>query len=128
MTNRYGGIAILFLHHQLSHRLTNDVGTSEDDTLLAAGLDVITLQKRDDAKGRGRDEARQTNRHTTYVDGMEAIDILTIVDRLNNLLLIDMLWQRQLHDEAINIVVLVQLIDTGQQFCLRDVSLKTNER
>ena len=128
MANRYCGITILLLHHQLSHRLTNDVRTSEDDTLLAAGLNVITLQKRDDTKRGGRDETRQTNRHTSHVDGMETIDILTIVNRLDDLLLVDMLRQGQLHDEAIDIVVLIQLIDTSQQFCLCDVSLKTNQR
>ena len=59
---------------------------------------------------------------------METIHILTVVDGLDDLLLVDMLGQGQLHDETIDIVVLVQLIDTSQQFSLCDVSLEADER
>ena len=38
---------------------------------------------------------------------METVDILTIVDGLDNLLLVDVLGQGELHDKAVDIVVLV---------------------
>ena len=58
---------------------------------------------------------------------METVDILTIVDGLDDLLLIDMLRQRQLYDEAVDIVVLIQFIHTSQEFGLGDVILKTDK-
>ena len=58
---------------------------------------------------------------------METVDILAIVDSLDNLLLIDVLGQRELYDKSVDIIVLIQFVDTGQQFFLRDVSLKADE-
>ena len=59
---------------------------------------------------------------------METIHVLAIVDGLDDLLLIDMFRQGQLYDETIDIVVLVQLIYTCQEFCFCDISLETDER
>ena len=58
---------------------------------------------------------------------METIDILTIVDSLDNLLLIDVLGQWQLNDESVDIVVLVQFINTCQKLCLCDISLEADQ-
>ena len=41
-----------------------------------------------------------------------------------SLLFWDMFGQRQLHDEAINVLVEIQSLHTGQQICFRDVILK----
>ena len=59
---------------------------------------------------------------------METVDILTVVDGLDNLLLVDMLGQGQLHDETIDIAIAVQAVYTGQQFFLSDVILIADER
>ena len=58
---------------------------------------------------------------------METVDILAVVDGLDDLLLIDMLGQRELHDEAIDIGVLVQFVNTGQKLLFGDVVLKADE-
>ena len=109
------GIAILLLHHQLCHRLADDVGTPQDDTFLAAGLYVITVQQREDAQRCGRNEAWKANGHTPHIDGMEAVYILAVIDGLNDFLLVDMLRQRQLDDEAVYIGILIQLAHTSKQ-------------
>ena len=57
---------------------------------------------------------------------MESIYILAVVDSLDNLLLVDVLWQWQLNDESINIVVLVQLVNTCQQFLFGNVVFKAD--
>ena len=46
-------VAILLLHHELCHGLAHDVGTSEDNTLLAARLYVVALEQGDDAERSG---------------------------------------------------------------------------
>ncbi len=48
---------------------------------------------------------------------MEAIRILGRRDRLQDLALIDMIRQRQLHQDAVNPLIVVQFIDQGQQLC-----------
>lgn len=91
VTDRHRSVSVLFLHHELSHRLANDIAATEDHTFLTGGLDMIMLQKREDAERRSRDKARQADSHTTDIDGMEAIHIFLIVDSHDDLLLIDML-------------------------------------
>ena len=56
---------------------------------------------------------------------MEAIHILAIVDSLDNLLLVDMLGQRQLHDEAIYISILIKLLNLSKKLCLGNIVLET---
>ena len=116
-------IAVLLLHHQLGHRLADDVGAAEYDALLAACLDAVALQQRDDAKRRSRDEAGQTDGHAAHVDGMEAVNVLTVVDGLDNLLLVDVLRQGQLDDETVDVAILVQTVNAGQQFLLGHIGL-----
>ena len=59
---------------------------------------------------------------------MEAIHILAIVYRHGNLLLVDVLRQRQLHNETIHVSILVELIYTLQKLLLSNILLKTDQR
>ena len=56
---------------------------------------------------------------------METVYILTVIDGLDDLLLIDMLRQRQLYDKPIDISIFVESVDTCQQFLLTDGILET---
>ena len=118
-----GSIAIFLLHHELCHRLADDVGTSQDDTFLAAGRDVIALQERHDTQWGSRDEAGQADRHASYIHGMEAVNILAVVDGLDNLLLVDMLWERQLYYEAVDVGIVIEAVHALEELCLGDVIL-----
>lgn len=128
VANRDRGVAIALLHHQRGHRLADDVAASENDTLLARSLDIVTVQKGHDAQRSGRDEARQSDVHATDVDGVETVHVLAVVDSHDDLLLVDMLRQRQLNDEAIDILVFVEAVNTSQQLFLRHVILIADER
>ena len=59
---------------------------------------------------------------------METIDILAVVDSLDNLLFVDMFGQGQLYDEAIDIAIAIQVVDTGQQLVFCHVILEADER
>ena len=123
----YGGVTVLLLHHELCHWLANDVGASENDALLSASRDVIALQKGHDAEWGSRDEAGQSDCHAAHIDGVEAVNILAVVDGLDNLLLVNMLRQWQLNNEAVDVGVVVELIDTFEKLSLGDVVLIANE-
>lgn len=43
------GVAILLLHHKLCHRFAYDVAAAQDDTFLAARLDMVTPEQFQDA-------------------------------------------------------------------------------
>ncbi|EJX01956.1 hypothetical protein EVA_09938 [gut metagenome] len=128
VANGHRRITMLLLHHQLRHRFAHNIGTAQHHTLLSAHGDVVTLEQFENAQGRCRDIAWETDGQTTYIDGMETIHILAVVDRLDDALLVDMLRQRQLHNKAVHFVVVIQAVDTSQEFFLRNVALVANQR
>ena len=82
----YGGVAILFLHHELRHGLAHDVASAEHHAFFARGLDVVTTQQFENALGGGRNVTGQTDGHAAHVDGVEAVHVFAIVDGFNHLL------------------------------------------
>ena len=58
---------------------------------------------------------------------MEPVDVLAIIDGFDNLLLRDVLRERQLHYEAVDLVVGIEAVDGLEQFLLGDVVLIANE-
>ena len=82
---------------------------------------MYAKQKRHDSHGRGRQKARKVKGHFPRIDGMESIHVFGWQDRLQNFLVVDVVWQRQLHDESINIDVEVQFMDNLKQFFLGNV-------
>ena len=59
---------------------------------------------------------------------MKAVHVLTIVDGLDDSLLVDMPWQGQLYDEAVHLGVGIQHGYLGEQVVLRDVILEAQQR
>jgi len=59
---------------------------------------------------------------------MEAVYILTVVDGLRDALFVDMARQRQLHDEAVYVFILVELVDTLEQLLLAHRVLEAYQR
>lgn len=106
----------------------HDVASAEHNAFLARGFDVVVLQQCQDAKRRGGDEAGQADGHASDIDGMEAVDILAVVDGHDDFLFVDVLWQRQVCTmEAIDVSVFVEPVDAGQQLLFRDVVLIADE-
>ena len=59
---------------------------------------------------------------------MEAVHVLAVVNGLDDFLLVDMLGQGQLHDEPVDVSVVVQARHARQEFILRYVVLIADER
>ena len=95
--------------------------------MLAPGVDLVASEELDDPLGCGRDEAGETDAHTPYIDGVEAVDVLGWVYGLDDLLLVDMLRQRELYDEAMHVWILVEPLDLSEQLLLGDVVLEAYE-
>ena len=87
----------------------------------------MAAQQFENAFGSGGDKAGKTDGHPSDIDGMESIDVLAVIDGFDDALLADMTWERKLHDEAIDAVVMVQLVDATQKFCLGDVVFIANQ-
>ena len=81
VAHRNSGIAVLLLHHQLRHWLTNDVAATKHNALLTRSGDAVTLQKGEDTQRRGRDETRQTDGHAPHIDGMKTVYVFAAIAR-----------------------------------------------
>ena len=92
--------------------------------MLAIGADVVPPQQLADAEGGGGDKARQSDGELADVGRVEAVHVLPRVDRLDHLLRINVLGQRQLDDEAVEVVVRIELSDLLEQLLLCDVRLE----
>ena len=58
---------------------------------------------------------------TAHIDRMEAIHVFQRIDAIQDFRLIglDLLWQRQLYENAMDLVTGIEQIDLCQQFLLR---------
>lgn len=81
----------------------------------------------DDAVGGGGDEAWESESHLAYVLGVEAVDVLVWVDCLDDLLFGDVAWEWELDDEAVDVVVVVEFLDLGEELVFGDVVFVADE-
>ena len=95
--------------------------------MLALGRNIIALEQIHNAHWRSAHEAWETDGKTSNVDWMESVHILAVIDSLNDLLAVDVLRQRKLHNEAIDLGILVQFVHLGKEFLLGDITLETNQ-
>ena len=70
--------------------------------------------------GRGaRHQLRSSLLQSAHVDGVETVDILGGIDTIENGRTVDGLGQRQLHENAVDLVIGVEPIDEGFELALR---------
>ncbi len=79
----------------------------------------MLLEQLDDAIGRAGSHHWNALREASDVVGMEAVDILHRIDPLDDRGLLDLWRQRQLHQDAVDLRVAVEVIDEGEQRDLR---------
>ena len=82
-------------------------------------LQTAALQQLDHAVGRAGPHRRYAQREAADVVGMEPVDILVRVDRLDDRLLVDVRRQWHLHEDPVDRVVRVQAFDQLGQLRLR---------
>ena len=105
-----------FLHHEGSHRFTDNVTASQYYALFTRCFDFITLQQFEYAVRSGRYVTGQSDRHASYVNGMETVYVFAIVDGFDYFLFGDVLGQRELYDEAVHVGIFVKFAYFGQAF------------
>mmetsp|Transcript_33026 Transcript_33026/g.84170 ORF Transcript_33026/g.84170 Transcript_33026/m.84170 type:complete len:312 (+) Transcript_33026:187-1122(+) len=108
---------------QVRYRHADDVRTADDDAILAADLDLGALQQLDAPRRRagqrqGRLPALQA--HVADVVRRESVGVLLNEDRLEHRCLVDVLRQRQLHEDPVHLRVRVQVAHTLEQLLLCD--------
>lgn len=85
------------------------------------------LQQGEDTERSGRNETSHAERHSAHIYRVESVYILTVIYCHGHLLLIDVLRQRKLNDESVNIIILVQLVYALQELFFGNILLITDE-
>jgi hypothetical protein len=99
--------------------LADDVGAPDDDGVAALEGDVVEAQGLHDAGGRAGATGRQPEVEAPHVDRVEAVDVLVRIDRCEHGVAVDLIGERQLHEDAVHGVVGVELPDGAEHGLLR---------
>ena len=115
MADRDGGAGQQQFQRQ---RPADMVGCADDHRMLAADRHTDMPQQRHHAVGRGRTQDRHALAEAAEGIGVKAIDILDRIDALDDCGFVDVRRQRQLDEDAVDIVIEIEPVDQCQQFGL----------
>src|SRR5581483_11785062 len=102
-------------------RTTDGEASPDDHDVLAPDLDAVLDEQALDAERCARPRPGHAHDESSEVHGMQAVGVLLGIDRQQRLLLVDLIRQRQLHDERIDRGIMVERVDLGLQVVPRDV-------
>src|SRR4030095_13699193 len=100
------------------HRTAHDVRRADDDGALAFEADAGALEQAHDAPRRARPEPRALLSEQAEVVRMKAVHVLRGTDGLDDFGPVDVSGQRELHEDAVDGLVRIQLPDQAQQLRL----------
>src|SRR6185312_7069627 len=100
-------------------RPTHVIGYTDDHRVLATHRTIGVAKQGHHALGRARAQAEAAQREAAHVHRLEAIHVLAGVDAVDQRVLVDVLRQRRLHQDAVDGRIGVELVDQREQFFLR---------
>jgi len=108
MADRDGGVGV---HEEKGHGFADDVAAAEDDGVGAFDLDIVAAQNFHAAGGSAGDQAGTSADEAAEVDGMETVHVFGGIDGFQNALGIDLRRKRKLDENAVHVVVAIQVFD-----------------
>lgn len=99
------------MHEKKRHGFSHDVATAKHDRIGAFDRDFIAAKNLHTARGSAGDKSPTIAYELAKVDGVEAIDVFGRSDGFKNALGIDLRGQRELDQDAVDIIVVVQVGD-----------------
>src|SRR5699024_7470601 len=92
------------------HWFPHDIASSDHDTFFSIDFHAGTFHKLNDPCRSTRQESIFTDYHISYADRMKSIYILFRIDCKQNFILVDMLWKRKLHQDAVDRGILIAFL------------------
>ncbi|MNT20967.1 hypothetical protein D3C72_1562890 [compost metagenome] len=103
------------LQEQQGHRLADRVAAADDDGVLAAQVHARAFDQLHAAVWRARAEAGQARHQFACAQDRIAVHVFRRGDRFDDLVRVDMFWQRHLHEDAMDGRIGIQAGDACQQ-------------
>ena len=103
-------------------RTADDVRGADDHGLGALGIQAVGVEQRHHAPRRAGPQAGVAKRELAYVERMETVDVLGRIDPARDGVLVHVRRKRQLDQDAVDLVVGIELVDQREQaFLVRPV-------
>ena len=117
MRHRHRGVLV---QQQFRNGQPHDITAPDHHGTLAGDLHARGLQHLDDPLRRAGQRAGLLLPQRRHIERMETVHVLRLVDGGDHLLLVDMLRQRQLHQNPVHLRIGVQSGDDSEQLLLGD--------
>jgi hypothetical protein len=108
MANGDGGVG---MHQQKGHGLADDVAAAEHDGVGAFDGNLVAAKNLHTTGGSASDESGTISDEPSEIHGMEAVDVFHRIDRFEDAFGIDLRRKRKLDENAVDIVVVVEIGD-----------------
>src|SRR5712692_7096260 len=125
MADRDGGVGV---HEEKGHGFADDVAAAEDHGIGAFDLDFVAAKNFHAPCGSASDKARTSADEAAEIDRMEAVHVFGGIDGFENTLGINLRGKRELDENAVDVVVAIQVFDDGEKFKSGDGGRRREER
>ena len=119
MADGDSGIAV---KQELGNRKSDNLAAADHDCPLSLDFHACLIQHSDNAFRGARHGARLLLPEGCDIERMEAVNVLVLGNRGNDLVLGNMVRQRQLDENAVHAVIGIETGDEIKEFSLGDVS------
>ena len=116
------------LEQQHRGRAADDLAAADHDGVLARRVDVVGGQELHAARRRRGDVERRAEIEVPRVHGVKAVDVLAGASRVRHARLVHVRGERQLHEDAVDLVVGVELFDEREHLRLRRARVRRMSR
>ena len=110
--------ARVFLHQDRRDRLAHDIRAPADNDVLPGRRVAAAVQQLHDPGRRGGPRARLAPQQAAEAHRRHAVGVLLRVDRVDDRVLVELLRQGELHQDAVEAPVLVEVEDARQEHLL----------
>src|SRR5713226_10355138 len=111
MADGDGGVGV---HQEQHHAFADDVAAAEDDGVDAFDGDGVAAKNFHAARRRAGDKSGAAANQTTEIHGMKAVNVFCGIDSFENALSVDLGREGKLDENAVDGVVVVQVLDEAQ--------------
>ena len=112
-----------FLDHDGHHGFAHDVGAAHHHHFLTLGIAVGPIDELLAARRGAGQEGIVADQDAAHVHRMEGVHVFVGINAVEHLVGVDVLGQGQLHQDAVDLGVLVVLVQEGQQGRFGDIRL-----
>src|SRR5271168_723062 len=113
MADGDGGVG---LHQEQRHWLAYDVAAAEYYGVRAFERNISAFKNLHDTQGSASDQIRAACDQAADVYGMKAVDVLRRVDRFEDSLCVHLRGERELDEDAVDVVAMIQIFNDLEQF------------